>query len=637
MDPIVKGRLRTAFKFWRDIGANPDVLDVISNGYRLPFCQTPPSACFKNNKSARVHDSFVLDAITKLRIKNLIIESDSPPFVVNPLSVAVQSSGKLRLILDLRYINQYLCKDKIKFEDWNDALNYFQQGDFIFSFDLKSGYHHIDIFQDHIKYLGFSWVVEGVLKYFSFTVLPFGLSTAPYIFTKCLRPLVKHWRNKGIYIVVYLDDGWGREATSDKCKVVSHKVKQDLLAAGLVPNKEKSVWVPTQELDWLGMTWNARDGSLKITKRRISDMLCSINKVLFELPRVTARKLASVTGKIVSIYPVVGNIAQLKSRALHVEIISRDKWDRVFLLGKDSRAVGELRFWLSELSDLNIRLLSDYSIPQVLLYSDASQTGCGAWGVVCDRMEFHQDWTDEERGKSSTWRELKGVSLAVSAFAPNLSGKTVKICTDNKGVVSIVTKGSMVQELHDISLNLFEFCKYQNIVLTVQWIPRDENVQADLLSREVDYDDWGVSSQFFQFMNSLWGPHSVDRFADNRNTKLPVFNSRYWCPYTSHVDAFSTSWSGPNNWLVPPINMVSKVLRHVKASGAQGTLVIPEWPSAVFWPLLFAIDSPYHSLIRDVIRFNDPRFIFTQGLNTNSIFGTPRMQSAVLCVRLHGH
>jgi len=54
--------------------------------------------------------------------------------------------------------------------------------------------------------LGFSWVFKGVTKYFKFTVLPFGLSLGPYIFSKVMRPLVKYWRSKAPSIVVYLDD-----------------------------------------------------------------------------------------------------------------------------------------------------------------------------------------------------------------------------------------------------------------------------------------------------------------------------------------------------------------------------------------------------------------------------------------------
>ena len=45
------------------------------------------------------------------------------------------------------------------------------------------------------------------MRYFVFTVLPFGLSSAPYIFTKCLKPLEKYWRFNGVNIALFLDDG----------------------------------------------------------------------------------------------------------------------------------------------------------------------------------------------------------------------------------------------------------------------------------------------------------------------------------------------------------------------------------------------------------------------------------------------
>ena len=43
---------------------------------------------------------------------------------------------------------------------------------------------------------------------------------------------------------------------------------------------------------------------------------------------------------------------------------------------------------------------------------------------------------------------------------------------------------------------------------------RNKNVLADRISKSVDYDDWGVSEDFFfQFIDNMWGPHEVDRFA----------------------------------------------------------------------------------------------------------------------------
>ena len=80
-------------------------------------------------------------------------------------------------------------------------------------FDLKSSYHHISIYAPHLTHSGFSWVINGETKYFAFTVLPFGLSTSPYISTKVVRPPVKYWRFKGNPVVGFIDDGIGMGKT----------------------------------------------------------------------------------------------------------------------------------------------------------------------------------------------------------------------------------------------------------------------------------------------------------------------------------------------------------------------------------------------------------------------------------------
>ena len=292
-------------------------------------------------------------------------------------------------------------------------------------------------------------------------------------------------------------------------------------------------------------------------------------------------------------------------------------------------------FWKKEIVSLNNRLIFDYSLPQVVMYSDASSVGCGAWTADCGGLIFNRSWNNTEEGKSSTWRELKGSALAIEAFVPKISNKVVKLFTDNKGVVAIVNKGSMNRELQELSLGIFKLCRSRNINLQVQWVPREQNTQADILSREIDVDDWGVSKPFFQFVDNLWGPHTVDRFADNFNAKIMKFNSKYWCLGSNQVDAFSVNWARENNWIVPPISDITRVIKHLKVCKAQGTLVIPDWPSATFWPVLFGKDSPYKDIVTHVIRFCDPTHIFVHGRNHKSLFGSVNMKSHVLCIRIN--
>ena len=203
--PVVKGRLKAHFQFWVDIGAPPWVLETISSGYFIPFDSTPPSVCLPNNRSALDHHDFVSSAVSDLLKLGLVSEVSALPTVINPLSVSVNSEGKPRLILDLRHVNKHIPKAKFKMEDWRVFLQYVAQGGFMYKFDLKSGYHHIDICQSHQQFLGFKWHLDGCVdRYFCFTVLPFGLSSAPYLFTKFFRPLVRHWRSLGIHLVLYL-------------------------------------------------------------------------------------------------------------------------------------------------------------------------------------------------------------------------------------------------------------------------------------------------------------------------------------------------------------------------------------------------------------------------------------------------
>ena len=91
----------------------------------------------------------------------MFFETDTIPHNVKPLSISVQSSGKKRLILDLRLINKHLWKQRVKFEDLKVALNFLDAGHFMFSFDIKSGYHHVEIFPPHQCFLGFSWYHKG--------------------------------------------------------------------------------------------------------------------------------------------------------------------------------------------------------------------------------------------------------------------------------------------------------------------------------------------------------------------------------------------------------------------------------------------------------------------------------------------
>ena len=106
----VKGKLKQNQSFWKNtIKADDTVLNIIQKGCRLPFLGTPDTARFSNNKFAINNSKFVENSIKEMLATKTILERDHPPRIVNPLSVIlIDSSGKKRRILDLRYVNMHL-------------------------------------------------------------------------------------------------------------------------------------------------------------------------------------------------------------------------------------------------------------------------------------------------------------------------------------------------------------------------------------------------------------------------------------------------------------------------------------------------------------------------------------------------
>ena len=108
------------------------------------------------------------------------------------------------------------------------------------------------------------------MKLYVFTVLPFGLSSAPHVFTKILKLLEKHWRYQGICLAVFLDDEWALKRIL-KCAGLSRMPLELAFSrrASLQMRISQLVWIPCQRLDWLGITWDSARGTIEIVDRRV--------------------------------------------------------------------------------------------------------------------------------------------------------------------------------------------------------------------------------------------------------------------------------------------------------------------------------------------------------------------------------
>ena len=583
----VQGKLRLCLSFWKtDLRASKFVTDTIEYGYKIPFDTVPPPFYSRNNKSSLDHPDFVEGAISELIQNRCAVEVQQRPYCCNPLTVA--QGKKLRLVLDLRHPNQFVLQSKFKYEDLTHIAQVLDTEQFYFSFDLKSGYHHVDIFPAHRQFLGFSWAhCDSVLRYYVFTVLPFGLNSASYLFTKLTRPLVYHWRSRGIHAYMYIDDGLIISPSLDSAFANLAVVKNTIQRSGFVPNESKCVWQPSARILYLGLLIDSPTSCFLVPQAKIDILFSSINAILsFSNSRLPApvRSVASFAGQIMSMSLALGPVTRLMTRATYRAIESRSSWeDSLFIT--DS-VLNELTFWNTHISVYNGFPFRFRLAPTMQIYSDASDLGFGGHVQDHPNLRVHGLWSPHERLRSSTWRELTAVFRVLKAFSDRCFSQKIKWFTDNSNVPRIIRHGSTKSDLHCIALDIFSYCQFHDIILSPVWLPRQENTVADKISKYRDYDDWSIDDQSFFQVNNLWGPHTVDRFASPHNAKLPAFNARFFCQGVSAVDAFCQAWENDNNYFCPPVSLIVQVIKRMALCRAIGTLIVPRWPTSHFWPYI---------------------------------------------------
>ena len=104
---------------------------------------------------------------------------------------------------------------------------------------------------------------------------------------------------------------------------------------------------------------------------------------------------------------------------------------------------------------------------------------------------------------------------------------------------------------------------------------------------------------------------------------------------TCGVDAFAFDWSDENNWLVPPIGLVSRVINHLCLCNAKGALVVPKWKSVLFWPMIWNdTKNCFHNFVKDSIEFYRPRNLFVIGSDKDSVFAKSPFISNVIVLKI---
>lgn len=431
--------------------------------------------------------------------------------------------------------------------------------------------------------------------------------------------------------LVYIDDGISGAKDLLTAKAASAIQRKDLSLSGLKANEAKTDWQPRQIGQWLGFIIDTIRMIFQVPPKKLEKLKGAIKDVL-NSSYISLRSIARIAGYLVSMTIALGPIARLFTRQMYYMIARRESWRDVITLSEP--VAQELKFWLN-----HVDAFSGYAIQRkfsatAIVYSDASVSGFGGFSAMVGEHVCVGHWSEFEAAQSSTFRELKAIQFILQSFSMILAHHKVKWFSDSKNSCTIVNVGSPKPPLQGIAVHIFNLCMLHDIDLEVAWLPRKDNEKADYLSRIIDHDDWSLNPKIFRFVNSQWGPHTVDRFASFYNAQLPRFNSRFWNPGAEAVDAFTQDWASDNNWLCPPTALIVRTVKHLIACKASGTLIIPEWPSSYFWPYINPTTGVMSHIVTDwcVVSFCSPVFLTGRGQQQckSAFSGNPSFRTLAL-------
>ncbi|KAG6938979.1 ORF I polyprotein, partial [Chelydra serpentina] len=189
-------------------------------------------------------------------------------------------------------------------------------GDWYAALDMKDAYFHISITPAHRRFLHF--VIRKT--HYQFTGLPFGLCTAPRVFTKCMAVVAAFLCRHHVHVFPYLDDWLVHGRSRQQVQADIEMITDTFYHLGIIINASKLVLAPTQSIEFIGAILDAtRTRALLPEARRLALVDLIINLHLF--PTTTARQCLKLLGHMAFCTYVVQH-ARLRLRPLQAWLAS---------------------------------------------------------------------------------------------------------------------------------------------------------------------------------------------------------------------------------------------------------------------------------------------------------------------------
>ena len=504
------------------------------------------------------------------------------PWCVSPLARAVNSAGKERLILDKRVVNAFSQYHQFWYERIAELVTAAQPGSWLTLRDLRAGYHHAFVAPAMWSHLGVC--VDG--KYYVFVCLPFGLSQAPWAFTRLLQCIYRLPRGFGWPVTGMVDDSARLSATQRQAAWRSLCTARQESALGSVINLAKSESFPVREGIFLGLLVDAERGWLAAPQAKLQRLRGELRHLAQDWDE---RRALAACGFLASLAPGL-RLAALLGR-----------WLRQLVAGEVHARRSELRrllaFAEAHLDQLNGRpwRLDEQPAVQVQLVTDASDRAVGAHLRGGDwRAEL--PFTAEEGEMSSTKREARGVLRGLQelerARPGLLTGKHVQCWTDSQSAACALANLSGGPSVFEEVKAVYELAGRLGAVLSFVWQPREHGdlVLADALSKLQDEGDWALSRTMAeQQLFGRMGRPDIDVFASRRaHQRCVAYYAAQWDGQCAAVDGLAQDWRQwpeqekssntgrqPLCFVFPPLRLLMPALSKILAERVEAIVVHP--------------------------------------------------------------
>jgi len=594
--PAVGGRLAGFLSQWSQITGDQWVLEIVASGLTLAFTSDPPTVVSWRQTPVPVDPdlrSVLEEELCQLLLKRAVVTCPVGyrPRFMSTFFLAPKKGGLWRPILNLKPLNVHIVPIKFKMETLSLILQSLS-GLWVTSIDLKDAYLHVPVRVDDQSYLCFMY--KGIL--YRFQAMPFGLSTAPRIFTRMTKVVAAHLRRRGIQIFMYLDDWLIVSSSREQALLdleVTLRVTQDL---GWVVNFKKSNLIPTQSPIFLGAQLDLVGGRVFPSLERLC-VLEEIIRRMSGLSSQTARIWLRVLGLMASMVDLVP-YCRLRMRPLQWALLSHFRpvsKDYELLVPISPDLLPHLSWWLDRSNTL-AGCVFPVLVPDLDISTDASLLG---WGAVVGFSEDRASglWADDWLGCHINLLELEAVLRALQAFQVTVCGRSVLVRTDSTTVVAYINRqgGTHSLTLWKKTWLLFQWALEHQVTLSAIHVPGVSNVAADALSRGRDLlFEWCLKRGFFQQLCQLF-QLEVDLFASPLNAQLPRFCARFPDGEAWKVDALSFRWEGWAFYAFPPLALLMRILLKVQQDRPRSFLLVcPLWPSRPWFRLLLrlVVDFP---------------------------------------------